>query len=159
MHHQLHQVLDACVLGVTTLVTLATTVILNETPQDAAERMEMQLLLLPFIGSLCVSGGLIMLNPNPETRKITIGRGILALFFGVLGPQIVAMTHPSVAALSVKPVFLLVIGGLTSGLVFVLSKPFTTEFFKRSGGIAAREADRLENTYSPKPPDPPKPSN
>ena len=86
MHHQLHQVLDACVLGVTTLVTLATTVILNETPQDAAERMEMQLLLLPFIGSLCVSGGLIMLNPNPETRKITLGRGILALFFGVLGP-------------------------------------------------------------------------
>lgn len=149
MNQHLTHVLDACVIGVTTLATLASSVVLNEAPQDAASRIELQLLLLPLIGSLCVSGGLIMLNPNPETRKITIGRGIFALFFGVLGPQVLSMTHPTLAEMSVKPVFLLIVGGLTSGLVFVLSKPFTTEFYHRAGGIAKREADKLEKKFSP----------
>lgn len=149
MNQHLTHVLDSVVIGVTALATMASSVILDNSTQDAASRMELQLLLLPLIGALCVSGGLIMLNPNPESRTTTIGRGIFALFFGVLGPQVLSLFHPSLAEMSVKPVFLLIVGGLTSGLVFVLSKPFTTEFYHRAGGIAKREADKLEKKYSP----------
>lgn len=122
-----------------------------QSPQHIAE---LQLFLLPFIGSLIISGGLIMLSPNPEERRVVIGRGIFALFFGVLVPQILGMFHPALAALSVKPVFLVLFGGLTAALAYVISKPFTRELYARSDGIAKQGADKLQKKYLP-PQDPP----
>lgn len=141
--------LDASILTITTAVTAASGVILNDPAAAAVNRAELQLLLLPLIGSMIVSGGLIMMNPTAEGRNITIGRGIFALFFGVLGPQIIGLLHPSLATLSLKPVVLVMFGGLIAGLVFVLSRPFSNELYKRAGLIAKREADRLEKRYSP----------
>lgn len=146
-----HHVLDSCVVAVTTLVTAASAVLLNDAP--GPERLELQLLLLPFIGSLCVSGGMIMLNPNPETRRLVIGRGIIALFCGVIGPQLIGLIHPSLAAVGIKPIAALGAGGLIAGLSYVLSKPFFSQLYQRAEGIAKREADRLENKFSPAPKD------
>lgn len=143
----IHTVLDSCVIAITTLATAASALILGSA-EDAAQLAELKLLLLPFIGALVMSGGIIMLNPAAETRKITVGRGIIALFCGVLGPQLIGLIHPSLATLSVKPIAHIAAGGVIAGLAYILSKPFTAQLYKRADGIAAREADRLEKKLS-----------
>ncbi|MCG3206307.1 MAG: hypothetical protein KCHDKBKB_03041 [Elusimicrobia bacterium] len=150
MQNQLHHVLDTVILGVTTSITALGGLLLASTSPGDPNTIELLLFVLPLIGSLIVSGGLIMLNPTPETRRIVIGRGIIALFGGVLAPQVLAMMHPSLAAVAVKPVLLCSVGGLSSAIFFVLSKPFVAQLYKRSEGIAAREAERLEHRFSPK---------
>lgn len=105
---------------------------------------ELRMLLLPLIGSLIVSGGMIMLNPSVETRKIIIGRAIIGLFFGTVGPQVVALFHDKLAGLTSHPVLLLTAGGLICGLFFVLSKPFVQGLYKRSQRIAEAELDKIE---------------
>lgn len=150
MQQQLHHVLDTVILAVTTASTaLGGLLLASTTSGDMQHDLELQLFVLPLIGSLIVSGGLIMLNPTPETRRIVIGRGIIALFGGILAPQLLAMMHPSLAAIAVKPVLLCSVGGLASALAFVLSKPFVAQLYKRSEGIAEREAQKLEERFSP----------
>jgi Na+/phosphate symporter len=143
-------VLDACVVLGTTVAAAASSIVLSDPAVQSPEQIaEMRLFLLPFIGSLITSGGLIMLNPNPEERRIVVGRCIFALFVGVLVPQVIGMIHPSLAALSVKPVFLVLGGGLAAALAYVLSKPFTRELYQRADGIAKRGADQLQDRYAP----------
>jgi Na+/phosphate symporter len=146
MHPSLHHVLDCAVLATSTITAILGGLVLATAPDQQA--VELQLFLLPLIGSMIVSGGMVMLNPSPETRRIVIGRSIFALFIGVLMPQLVAGLHPSLANVTVKPALLVLVGGTTSGIAFVLSKPFTAELYKRSTGIAAREAERLEKKFS-----------
>lgn len=136
---------DVIIVGVSAAATALSSVMLAQAPADtAAQAIELQLLLLPLIGSLLVSGGMIMLNPNPETRRVTIGRGIFALFFGVLVPQVIGLFHPSLHEVAVKPAVLILAGGCISGLVYVLSKPFTRELYERAEGHAKKAADALE---------------
>lgn len=110
--------------------------------------VELQAFLLPFIGALVASGGVIMLNPQPEVRQIVIGRGIFALFFGVLLPQVFPLFHPALQPLALTPAILVLMGGAVSILAYVLSKPFCRELYARAEGIARREADRLEAKYT-----------
>lgn len=145
--HPVAHVLDSVVVISTTLATIASSMLLAQSG-EAAGSQEMQLFLLPLIGALITSGGCIMLNPNPDTRRITIGRGIFALFFGVLLPQVIGMFHPSLQSLAAKPVMLVLIGGLVSALAYVLSKPFTREMYARSERVAKIQADNLERRYS-----------
>ncbi len=136
---------DVIIVGVSAAATALSSVMLAQAPADtAAQAIELQLLLLPLIGSLLVSGGMIMLNPNPETRRVTIGRGIFALFFGVLVPQVIGLFHPSLHEVAVKPAVLILAGGCISGLVYVVSKPFTRELYARAEKHAKRAADELE---------------
>lgn len=160
MHHFSH-VLDSVIVGSTVLVSGISTVLLAQTPVSAAQDLaELRLLLLPLIGSLVVSGGFIMLNPNPETRRITIGRGIFALFFGVLMPQIIGEFHPALQTLALKPVVLVLTGGMIAGVAYVLSKPFTRGMYERADRVTKKELDRLEQKHFPGvQPDASKPSN
>lgn len=136
---------DVIIVGVSAAATALSSVVLAQAPADStAQAIELQLLLLPLIGSLLVSGGMIMLNPNPETRRVTIGRGIFALFFGVLVPQVIGLFHPSLHEVAVKPAVLILAGGCISGLVYVVSKPFTRELYARAEKHAKRAADELE---------------
>jgi len=149
MTPHLHHVLDSVVLAVLGLSTAASTVILGSA--DSADQLaEIKLLLLPFLGALIMSGGIIMLNPQVETRRIVIGRSIVALFCGTLAPQIIAIVHPALASLSIKPIIQLAGGGVIACLAYVLSKPFTGQLYRRADGIAAREVQRLEDRVSPK---------
>ena len=143
MHHSLHHVLDCAVLAVASITTALSGLVLATAPD--AQTAELQLFLLPLIGSVIVSGGMIMLNPSsPETRRIVIGRSIFALFIGVLMPQLVAGLHPWLANVTVKPALLVLVGGITSGAAYVLSKPFCAELYNRSAGSAANLANQLE---------------
>ena len=142
-----YPILDSVVIS--TATTMAATAPLLLTDSAAAHAVEMQLLLLPLIGATFVAGGMVMLNPAAETRRIVIGRSMFAIFFAVVAPQIIGFMHPALAAALVKPFLLLFSGGVTAGVVYVLSKPFTGELYKRAEGVAEREADRLEQAYSP----------
>ena len=136
---------DVIVVGISTLTAALSSAVLAQAPADsAAQSLELQLLLLPLIGSLIISGGMIMLNPNPETRRVTIGRAVFALFFGVLTPQVIGLFHPGLHAVTLKPAVLVLAGGCISGLVYVLSKPFTRELYERAEGHAKKAADALE---------------
>lgn len=136
---------DVIIVGVSTAATLLSSVVLAEAPAGAAaQSIELQLLLLPLLGSLIVSGGMIMLNPSPETRRVTIGRGMFALFFGVLVPQVIGLFHPSLHEVAVKPAVLVLAGGCISGLVYVLSKPFTRELYARAERHAKHTVDAIE---------------
>lgn len=149
MQQHLAHVLDTVIVSCVTLATAASTLILGaaESPDEFAELKQ---LLLPFLGALIMSGGIIMLNPQPDTRRITIGRAIVGLFFGVLGPQLIALMHPNLSTISLKPVVHIAAGGIIAAIAYIMSKPFTTELYKRSGDIARRQADQIEQRYMPK---------
>lgn len=146
-HRAAAHVLDAVVVGTVSVLAAATPLL--AVTGDAQADNEMRLLLLPLIGAVLASGGLIMLNPNPETRRITIGRSIFGLLVGVISPQIIGMLHPALADLALRPMVLVAAGAVFAALAFVLSRPFTSEFYARAEGIARREAERLEEKYSP----------
>ena len=148
MHHT-GQILDTVIVYATGIITTATSLALTiatVTVPDSGQN-ELLLFLLPLLGATFTSGGCIMLNPNQETRKITIGRAIFALFFGMLLPQLIGILHPSLQAISIKPVFLFLAGGLISILGFIFSKPFAREMYARSDRLAKSQADRLEKKY------------
>lgn len=139
----LHHVLDSVIVAVVSIATAASAVLLGAT-ETADQFAELKLLLLPFLGALILSGGIIMLNPQIETRRIVIGRSIFALFCGTIAPQILAALHPAMAHLSVKPIVQLAVGGLIAMLAYVLSKPLTGQFYRRAEGQAKAIADELE---------------
>lgn len=147
MNHIPH-VLDTVLVGTLAALTAAAPLLVNDPTIPAADVVEMKLFLLPSLGALVVSGGMIMLNPEPEVRRIVIGRSIFALFFGVLVPQVVGMFHPALQTASVKPAVLALMGGGIAGLTYVLSKPFCREFYLRADGIAKRKAAELEAKYT-----------
>lgn len=141
-----YHILDGAVLATTSLTTILSGLLLATAPD--AQTAELQLFLLPLIGSLLVTGGTIMLNPLPETRRIVIGRSIFALFAGVLMPQLMAGLHPWLTNIAIKPALLVLVGGLISGLAYVLSKPFTAELYSRSAHIAEKKAEQIEKTIT-----------
>lgn len=146
----MHPILDTVVVTTLGTVTAASAVLLADGSQTQLD-FEMRLLLIPLIGSMFVSGGLILLNPQPETRRIVIGRAMLALLAGVCLPQVLSWIHPSLAGLAVKPFALLLGGGICSGLVYILSKPFTLALYKRAeGDVAERLANQVVDKFLPK---------
>jgi len=145
-----HHVLDTIIIANSTFITSASALLLAETSVvPVSDMAELRLLLLPLIGSLVVSGGFIMMNPNQETRKITIGRSIFALFFGVLMPQIIGEFHPALQTLALKPVVLVLTGGMIAGVAYVLSKPFTRGMYERADRATQKLQDQMEKKYFP----------
>lgn len=155
MPHRLYHVLES-VLGLVALLATTASSELMISEASSGDVDELRLLLLPLIGSLIMSGGMIMLNPSPETRQVTIGRAIIALFLGASMPQVLALVHPRLAGMVDHPVLLLVSGGMISSLIFILSRPFVQGFYRRSQRIAEQRLDELERRYLPREKDPPK---
>lgn len=147
MPHRICHILDSTI--VTSIVAVATGTGVLLTTDPSSQQDEMRLLLLPLIGAMIASGAMIMLNPQPETRRIVIGRSMLALFFGTVGPSLLSMVHPGMANLALRPAALLALGCIFSTLAYVLSKPFTRELYARADRVAKTEADRLEQKYAP----------
>ena len=155
MPHRLAIATEA-VLGFITLLATAASSELMITEAARSDVEEMRMLLLPLIGSLIMSGGMIMLNPSPETRQVTIGRAIIALFLGASMPQVLALVHPRLAGMVDHPVLLLVAGGMISSLIFILSRPFVQGFYRRSQRIAEQQLEQIERRYLPRDEEPPK---
>ena len=155
MPHRLAIATEA-VLGFITLLATAASSEIMITEAARSDVEEMRMLLLPLIGSLIMSGGMIMLNPSPETRQVTIGRAIIALFLGASMPQVLALVHPRLAGMVDHPVLLLVAGGMISSLIFILSRPFVQGFYRRSQRIAEQQLEQIERRYLPRDEEPPK---
>lgn len=153
MPHRIYHVLEAVLGSVIMLATTASSELMLAEAQSS-DVDELRMLLLPLIGSLIMSGGMIMLNPSPETRRRTIGRAIIALFLGASMPQVIAMFHPRLAGMVEHPVLLLVSGGLISALIFILARPFVEGFYRRSERIAESQLDEVERRITPKHDDP-----
>lgn len=145
-HRFLAPYIDAVVGTITTAATtLIASLLISESsgtlPRDVNE---LRMLLLPLLGGLIMSGGLMMLNPNPETRRITIGRGIIALFLGSAVPSIFALIYPPLEYVVIHPIALLFWGGIATGIIYVLSRPFTARLYERSDAISRRLEHQLE---------------
>jgi len=76
MDHRLFTALDCVIGGVVLAVSAMGTYLCSVVPSDAPNAEELKLMMLPLIGALISSGGMIMLNPSVETRRITIGRAV-----------------------------------------------------------------------------------
>lgn len=101
------------------------------------------LLLLPLLGSLLMTGAAILLNPEPETRRIVLGRSIIAVLFGIAGPQFLAMLWGKFNPETVKPIILVIVGAMFAFVTYILSRPFFNEAYRRSGVIAKLAADEM----------------
>lgn len=120
----------------------------------SALNSDLLLLLLPLLGSLLMTGAAILLNPEPETRRIVMGRSIIAVLFGVACPQVLAMAYPKFDPETVKPMILVIVGSLGALATYVLSRPFFAQAYRRSGilaKLAANELARRANLPTEKP--------
>lgn len=160
MPHRLYHVLDCVIMSIATIVTAAGSgLMLAELPSPGsasaaasavATATDLKLLLLPLIGSLIASGGMIMLNPAPETRRIVIGRACFALIFGATGPQIVALFHPSIAGIIQVPAVPLLLGLIISVVIYAVSKPFAQKLYRRSDRMAEQQLNEIERRFGGK---------
>lgn len=128
---------DATLLLFGTIILGSATSLLASTPED----IEMRLLLLPLIGASLLGWATIMMNPQKETRNLTIGRSIFALFIGTLMPSFAALFHRDIQTLVYQPVLLLLVGGTTSMVVYILSKYFVRHLYERAERDAVKLAD------------------
>lgn len=145
MSHPIHCISDVLITHFAMLAAGAASLLLEGASGPvAADEIEMRIVLLPLMGATFVSGALIMLNPQPETRRIVIGRAILALFFGVVVPQLLGAINPWFLQFAKKPMPLLFAGGLIAGITYIMSKPFTRELYRRAEGKAKELVDKLE---------------
>jgi Na+/phosphate symporter len=153
MFERIGYILDPIAVFAMVIVPSGSALLLANTPGASVENsIELQLLLLPLIGAVLSSGGLIMLNPTPETRRIVIGRSIFALLAGVMVPQILGMIYPPLASVAVKPAVLVLAGAVFATVAYVLSKPFTRELYARADRVAKAQVAKLEANYSPNKP-------
>lgn len=139
MNHPACHVADISVVFFTVLSAAISPIIIAAAPNS-----EVMLLLLPLLGALLASGAGLLLNPEPETRRIVIGRMIIAVVFGVAGPQIIGEFWPKFDAATIKPVFLMIGGFLFAGLAYLLSRPIFAQGYARAKAIAKIAADAVE---------------
>lgn len=135
--------------GVDTVVTtvmVASTSAATLLATSPASSEELRLLLVPLIGAMIASGGMIMLNPKPETRKIVVGRSLIALFLATISPQIFALWFTSTAVFLSHPVVLLGVGGVGAMVYYACSLPFCTGLYSRSAAFSKAAIDKAEGT-------------
>lgn len=149
--HRLPTVLDTVIVLISTASTGAANLMLANAPVNEINYYnELRLLLIPLIGAMLVSGGMIMLNPQPETRKIVIGRSIFSLFIASIAPQLLGYLHPAIQAVALRPVMLLAIGGATAGFVYAISRPFCAKLYENAARNAKFINDQLEKKLEAK---------
>ena len=149
MPHRLTPFIDSVIASIMLAVTSSSTLILADNAKTPDKMDDLLLLLLPLIGALIVSGGVITLNPKEENRKKIMGRCSIAVFFAVVGPSSIALLHPALAIITNFPALLLMAGGLIFMLIYILSKPIIERFYSRSDGIAEKAVDEVEQRFIP----------
>lgn len=109
------------------------------------------LLLLPFIGSMIVAWLAMWMNPTAEKRQVTGARVGFALFFGTLGPSILAYFVPDKMAAAIQvPQVLVFVGGVIAFVVYILSYPFCLRQYANAKATAEALADRSTDALAAK---------
>lgn len=146
MPHKTLMYFDTIGAAVATLVTTMSSwlLILTAQPGDVEELKQ---LLLPLIGAMIVSIGMVMLNPVPEVRRIVVGRAVFALFLGTLTPQLISLWFTGLTPILSHAVPLLGAGGIAGAFFYVLSLPFCARLYSRSEAIAAAAVQKAEEKF------------
>lgn len=143
--HQLpNPIMFSGVDTVVTTVMVASTSAATLMVTTPATTDELRLLLVPLIGAVISSGGMIMLNPKPETRQIVVGRSLIALFLATITPQIFALWFTSTATFLSHPVVLLGAGGMGAMVYYACSLPFCAGLYSRSATFSKLAIDKAE---------------
>lgn len=137
--------IETTAVAVTSSTLIATSVMVSSA--QGQQSIELQVLLLPMIGSMLMSVVFIMLNPTHETLRVTIGRSILAMFLGIVVPQVVGLFVPVLESLVSKPFVLVLLGGVVSGIGFACAKPLAEYLFRHSGGFIRDGGEKLRKKY------------
>ena len=140
-----YPILDTVIVA--TLATGTAVAQLVMADPTVAQANEIRALLLPLIGSLIVGGGVIMLNPEPETKRIVIGRSLFALVFGVVGPQLLGLIHPAFEVANLRPGATILLGGIIAAIAYVLSRPACKRLYESSDRVVKEKADQIERKY------------
>lgn len=144
MPHRFLEVCDSIIIGViTTCAAIATRILAVESATGQVD--ELRILMVPMIGSLIATGGMMIFQLGKETRNVVIGRAMLALFFGTAFIPVMAVIFPSMAELLNRPLILLVGGALMSMVFYALAYPFSRGLFNRSDNIADKILDEAEH--------------
>lgn len=154
MPHRIPHFLDSIAGFAASLLATASSVLITQTTTEAFEAsIETRLLLLPLIGGILCMGGAVFLNPNPETMRINVGRAFIGLFACVVTPQVIAMIHPGIKEVTMKPFMLLLIGGVAAGLFYIISRPLIQGLYGRSARLSETALDAAEKRYFSAPKD------
>lgn len=135
--------IDTLIISVVTLA-VATSTELLATESATGEVAELRQLLIPLIGALITSGGMIMFQIEKEPRNIVLGRAIFGLFFGSGSMQLIAVFFPSLASYINKPIFLLLSGGAVCMVVYAIAYAFAKGLSSRSNKFANSLLDKAE---------------
>lgn len=108
------------------------------------EVTDLRILLIPFMGAVVVSFACILLNPQKETRSITVGRALIALFVATSMPSAIGVFFESTKWMMDSPKILLPAGGILAFFAYILSRPFFTRAYERADAIARHELRQLE---------------
>lgn len=130
----------------TSIVLLAaiSTVLMSVAPE--ADYAELKSLLVPLMGGVFICWGVILLNPEQETRRIVVGRALIGICLGCPAPQIAGYIYPAIQPFLSHAIVLMPVGGLATGVFYILSKPFFARAYYRSQFVAAAIVARGEQT-------------
>lgn len=134
-------ILDATIALITTMTTIMTAVLAQIVPHGE----ELQNLLVPLVGAMISSGGMVLLYPEREARKVIIGISAFSLFFGCALPQVIPLVFEGTSKFFEHPVIQLLAGAIAALLVFVLIKPIVLNLVRRSNRLANSLLDAAEN--------------
>lgn len=132
--------------GVVTEIAMLATIITTAISAyllDVSTNSELAALLLPLIGSMLGSVGWFALNPEPETRKIIVGRCIFSLVGGTLSPAIIVYSYSGLTSFFSHAAPMLMAGAVMSGAFYLLSVPVTLRAYKNQkalGNLAVQAA-------------------
>lgn len=137
--------------AVVSTVTLAGLIIARLVFMDGSDEesvMAMRWFLLPLLGSMVASCGAILLNPNPEDKRVVVGRSIFSMAMGTAIPKVASLiiskdTWPWLAGVYVDPAVIFMMGFFIATAVYILSRPFVQKFYDKSDGIS----DELHNDF------------
>lgn len=134
----------------TVLTVFATLIVTAMTPLvfAATPNSDLLIFILPLLGALLMAGAAILLNPAPETRRIVIGRSIIAILFGVTTPQAIPFFHSNFDPLKTPPIILAFIGAISAFVPYMLSRPFFNQAYAKSEAVAKNLQDELVKRVS-----------
>lgn len=136
---------DSLVAMLTTL--LATTFSAAMLAADtglSAETTEIRLLLMPLIGALVGTTGMVLLAPMREDRRRVAGRAILAVAFGAGAPVVIGITSSYGRLMAGHPVALWLVGLIVAMIIFALARAVAERLFARADDLAERIVDAGE---------------
>lgn len=114
----------------------------------ASPNSDLLIFILPLLGALLMTGAAILLNPAPETRRIVIGRSIIAILFGVTTPQAIPLFYSKFDPLTTPPIILAFIGAISAFVPYMLSRPFFKQAYDKSAVVAKNLQDELVKRVS-----------